>query len=92
MKCDTCQKKKYECSGYGKTPNCSAYISDKKQTNADRIRSMNDKELAEFLHRNQFSCKYEWPAYNGDCYGECTMSIQEWLQSEVKEVHDVQSP
>lgn len=51
------------------------------RSNADRIRSMSDEELAEFLlayHRNP--CKY--------CIGccvECSKGLLEWLKSEVKE-------
>lgn len=48
---------------------------DYKPTNADKIRSMNDKELAEFLvkFQNTFGEEYE---------GE--MSCLDWLQSEAE--------
>lgn len=49
---------------------------DSRQTNADRIRNMSDKELAEFLitFKNTFGEEYEGEA-----------SCMEWLQSEAKE-------
>lgn len=49
---------------------------DSKQTNADKIKSMSDKELAEFLitFKNTFGEEYEGEA-----------SCMEWLQSEAKE-------
>ena len=48
---------------------------DSKQTNADKIKSMSDKELAEFLitFKNTFGEEYEGEA---SCMG--------WLQSEAK--------
>lgn len=45
---------------------------NKKQSNADRIRSMTDEELAEFLTK-QF------------CHGVGENLIKEWLESEVEE-------
>ncbi len=49
---------------------------DSKQTNADRIRNMPDKELAEFLiaFKNTFGEEYEGEA-----------SCMDWLQSEAEE-------
>ena len=49
---------------------------DSRKTNADRIRNMSDKELAEFLitFKNTFGEEYEGEA-----------SCMEWLQSEAKE-------
>jgi hypothetical protein len=48
---------------------------DSKQTNADRIRNMPDKELAEFLitFKNTFGEEYEGEA-----------SCMDWLQSEAE--------
>ena len=48
---------------------------DSKQTNADKIKSMSDKELAEFLitFKNTFGEEYEGEA-----------SCMEWLQSEAE--------
>lgn len=54
---------------------CSLNSELPKQTNADRIRAMSDKELAEFLvnFQNTFGEEYE---------GE--MSCLDWLQSEAE--------
>ena len=50
----------------------------KKQTNADRIRSMSDEELADFIEMKQFFAL----ANNGTDGEEYTLK---WLQSEVEE-------
>lgn len=68
----------------GKCKECRLYYGyaeehDIKQTNADRIRSMSDEELAEFLcNVNQYS-DMEVPTKE-----ECGVMI-DWLQSEVEE-------
>lgn len=66
---------------------------DKKQTNADRIRSMTDEELAEFLLKVQNA--YAEPCMTGDgvCKWEdypthdkgCKDCFKEWLQQETEE-------
>lgn len=61
---------------YGLTyPLCKA-----KQTNADRIRSMSDEELADFIEMKQFFAL----ANNGTDGEEYTLK---WLQSEAEEYH-----
>lgn len=64
---------------------CIAY---RPKTNADRIRSMTDEELAEFLHKDNLDwveiCKKcrcnDWC----DNEEECKSSILKWLQEEIK--------
>ena len=55
-------------------------------TNADRIRSMTDEELAEFISK-YFSCEYEC-AVRDKCGSDwdCKRATIDWLQSEVKGV------
>jgi hypothetical protein len=63
-------------------------------TNADRIRNMSDKELAEFIHKMEATCFVDIIGYaNKDCgqgkisYRECRAkapTILEWLQSEAE--------
>lgn len=53
---------------------------DKKPTNADRIRSMSDEELADFIEMKQFFAL----ANNGTDGEEYTLK---WLQSEAEEYH-----
>ena len=55
-----------------------------KQTNADRIRSMTDEELAEFF-ANKSPCDY-YCNYIKKCCSEisCKQGILEWLQSEAE--------
>lgn len=62
----------------------SGYVvrEHKKQTNADRIRSMSDEELAEFLCK--VKADYQWLEHefpSEEDYGDWV----EWLQSEVEE-------
>ena len=66
-KCDRCKKKseKYDCA------ECKP---DYKITNADKIRAMNDEELAEYLDNN-FCHRY-------CCCEREQQSTLEWLQSE----------
>lgn len=64
--------------GYGEAINILSDMvmdNDSKQTNADRIRNMSDKELSEFLitFRNTFGEEYEGEA-----------SCMDWLQSEAE--------
>lgn len=56
-------------------------------TNADRIRSMSDKELAEFVFIAP--CQL-CPAYSNKCdfvfyNGKCRENIAEWMKQEAKE-------
>lgn len=55
-------------------------------TNADRIRSMTDEELAEFISK-YFSCEYEC-AVRDKCGSDwdCKRATIDWLQSEVEGV------
>ena len=54
----------------------------KKQTNADRIRSMSDEELAEFLCK--VKSDYQWLDHEFPSEEESEEWV-EWLQSEVEE-------
>lgn len=63
---------------------CSLKSELPKQTNADRIRSMSDKELAELIYTIDIS-DYSRAIYIGDsnpCDSE--EDVLEWLESEVK--------
>ena len=82
LRCEKCRHedvsaKKYPCS------KCDSVTNDlfepKKQTNADRIRSMGDEELAEFLTHA------ETLGYN-DSSVSGKLEMIEWLQSEVEEI------
>lgn len=59
-----------------------------KQTNADRIRSMSDEELADFIRELNESCLAGAGmvdcSNNTDCI-DCKGIVLEWLQSEVEE-------
>jgi hypothetical protein len=57
----------------------------KPQTNADRIRSMTDEELAEFL--DQFDSVCGMCIHQGNCYvmnDKCRGGFLQWLKSEVE--------
>lgn len=58
----------------------------KPQTNADRIRSMSDEELAKFLHNfNDCDCCLIEVCNEGTCGIGCTEGILKWMKSEAKE-------
>ena len=55
---------------------------EKPKTNADRIRSMSDEELAEFLCK--VKADYQWLEHEFPSEEDCGI-WEEWLQSEVEE-------
>ena len=61
----------------------------KKQTNADRIRSMSDEELAELLdsvdNGGIRALDVDYPCDECTQKTECEDCFKEWLQSEVEE-------
>ncbi|MGN0348217.1 MAG: hypothetical protein ACI4DR_01640 [Roseburia sp.] len=85
MKCIDCQNVEM-CLDHNENQSligCTSGIPErKKQTNADRIRSMSDEELAEF------PCKvksdYQWLEHEFPSEEESEEWV-EWLQSEVEE-------
>lgn len=97
---EPCYKDCAECEAYDKVKhNCPKFCKVIKETvkeygkdtnvrsNADRIRSMSDEELAEFLtdHHN-YPCKYCvhcWKDSENDV--GCKGALMRWLKSEVKE-------
>lgn len=69
MKCETCKLKRVcdELERMGKVPKhekCRCYAPTKPITNADRIRSMTDEELAEWLERIRVSCANDYCTRN----------------------------
>lgn len=91
-KLEICSKCRFEReSEYGcqcsKCITSSDFTGFVPKTNADRIRSMSDEELAEFLidHHN-YPCKYCvhcWKDSENDV--GCKGALMRWLKSEVKE-------
>lgn len=95
-----------ECKNRGKKSRCKYYteisnyaeeckdFEEKKQTNADRIRSMSDEELAKLITSGEMCAICPFCQYYGtkDCYMEnegehmnCAQGIMKWLQSEAEE-------
>ena len=70
-KYEHCSMESKECSG------CTQNATDKykRMTNADRIRSMSDEELADFL----------MDVSMGMLFDKKVMNVETWLQSEVEE-------
>ena len=65
---------------YGFIPDDDIPQEPPKPTNADKIRAMSDKELAEFLMKpTRIVPKYECE----DCENDCTECVFEWLKKEV---------
>lgn len=95
--CKTCVAKCTGAGGEGYTPNCTTYVQEekKKMTNADRIRSMTDEELAKFIDAVKCcflygdECGYPYcHSMKGDyCNGiaeKTNMNHLAWLQSEAE--------
>ena len=76
--CDKC-KNEDDISLCSRCEDGSEYI---KRTNADRIRSMSDEELAEFLCK--VKSDYQWLEHEFPSEEESEEWV-EWLQSEVEE-------
>lgn len=64
------------------------YEIKRKQTNADRIRSMNDEELAEFLYdtNHYFENNEYLVRFGGEIVQDEEINILDWLKSEVEGV------
>lgn len=88
-----------DCKNRGKKRNCELYTStsnyaerckdfeQQKQTNADRIRSMSDEELAEFLdviEQDGIQSQCTVPCDVCTEKTECANCWKDWLQSEVE--------
>lgn len=77
----------YECKNCANMDNEYCFACDngnqfKPMTNADRIRSMSDGELAQFL-MDSFACSLNCPAYDiCDAEGACVEFLAKWLQQE----------
>lgn len=87
--CDKCMKHdicgKREVFG---AVGCVDDFQQKPQTNADKIRSMSDEELAEFLSENTNCdcCNIQCiDKLNCPSMSSCLFRFIEWLQSEVSE-------
>lgn len=79
-KCGTCvyQRKKPICNS------CLRFQLYRPMTNAERIRAMDDEELAEFLARKS-PCTHFCNYIGKTCQGvSCKQGILEWLQSEAE--------
>lgn len=87
MEHDGCKGCKYEhCSSDSKECiGCKQNAIDRyvRMTWGDKIRSMSDEQLLEFL-RNYFTCEYECAAAKAGCERDCDGTIMKWLQSEVE--------
>ena len=76
-KCDTCKHEDtdFDCSRCGMITLDGKINLYEPKTNADRIRSMSDEELAEFL----------MDVSMGMLFDKKIMNVKKWLQSEVEE-------
>lgn len=72
-----------QCADYewcAKNEECGMF-KQKQMTNADRIRSMTDEELAEWLDRLITHCN-DGPCFNCFMQKACLTSMLDWLQQE----------
>lgn len=83
-KCGTCifQRGKPICNS------CMKYHLYKPMSNADKIRSMTDEELANFLDSvfNNIFDGYEFPCNDCSERINCDVCFEEWLKSEVEQM------
>ena len=95
MKCENCTKYDDCRTGSGLTWPCGAYVP-KSVTNADRIRAMSDKELAELLISADFCegceycdkvgiCRYYEAHPDGVLADGCRQATRKWLQQLAEE-------
>lgn len=89
-KCENCTKYDDCRTGSGLTWPCGAYVP-KTITNADRIRAMDDKELAHLLMgHGTFECPVCEIGDQRKCDTECEKHCVKWLQQPAEEAdHDL---
>lgn len=89
-KCENCTKYDDCRTGSGLTWPCGAYVP-KTITNADRIRAMDDKELAHLLMgHGTFECPVCEIGDQRKCDTECEKHCVKWLQQPAEETdHDL---
>ncbi len=63
--------------------NCA--VEDKPMTNADRIRAMNDKELAEFIGHNSLCDRIQSEGIWCEEHAVCENCLTVWLQQPARE-------
>lgn len=83
--CDYCDMATF--GGHNPRITACSHFSQSKQTNADRIRSMSDAEIADFLC-DIGECDRRCPAKIGDCFfsdSACRSAWRDWLKQEVKD-------
>ena len=61
------------------------YTEDKPKTNADRIRTMSNEELCEFLGEYKFCEICEEECYSCTYSGDCDKRLLDWLQQPAEE-------
>lgn len=84
-KCENCTKYDDCRTGSGLTWPCGAYVP-KTITNADRIRAMDDKELAHLLMgHGTFECPVCEIGDQRKCDTECEKHCVKWLQQPAEE-------
>lgn len=81
-KCDKCRY-------YDENSDCKECNPDYRVTNADKIRSMSDEELAEFINWGVPDCSNFCSDFEQGCSSHCKHNfgndvLLEWLQSEAE--------
>lgn len=85
--CNTCARNASVCEVWHTCGEDCLCYKNKTMTNGDRIRSMTDEELTEFLFSDDYyidctTCKEPENEY-GTCIGKCENELLRWLKSEV---------
>lgn len=89
QKCETCEYEKVcEIPDFVRNDlkSCKTYKEKKVKTNADKIRSMSDEELAEYLEPKWFDCSDFCEDFDAGCAYTCKHNkgaefLLNWLKS-----------
>lgn len=82
--CHTCKKDANNCNVWHNCGSDCPEYEAKATTNADRIRSMTDEELAEFLCKLDTMGTEPKSLWNGEFWIDEGEELLNWLQSEVE--------
>ena len=84
-KCESCANKNYCAWSQSEIANCmnNGYPNYSQMRNADKLRSMSDEELAEFLTTEDM-CELICAPAPPHCDGQCKQKMLDWLRQEAQ--------
>ena len=87
LRCRDCKHDKGKCVGSSRRGGHKNCFEPREMTNADRIRSMSDEKLANFIPdwRHTKACKCNEHEFIG-CDNQCEKCVLEWLKQPAEEI------